>query len=88
MRNCLKSLVLRPRILWSYVPLRTSTQVLRFEQYFAGLRFANEICFLLLIKIKVSKAPKVIFWYKILMCKLAYQAISCIRISATHLLTP
>jgi hypothetical protein len=49
MRNCLKSLVLRPRILWSYVPLPTSTQGLRFVQCFVGLRVANEALFLLLI---------------------------------------
>mgnify|MGYP006875884838 FL=1 len=45
MSNCLKSLVFRPRILWSYVPLRTSIQVLRFVQYFVEQRVANEICF-------------------------------------------
>jgi hypothetical protein len=34
MRDRLKSLVSRPRVLWSYVSLRTSFQVLRFLQYF------------------------------------------------------
>jgi hypothetical protein len=50
MRNCMKSLVLRSRILWSYVPLRTSSK---------RKRVANEICFLLPINTLIVQIDEV-----------------------------
>ena len=50
MSNCLKSLALRPRILWSYVPLRTSIK---------WKRVANKTCFLLPITTKIVQIDEV-----------------------------
>jgi hypothetical protein len=56
----MKSLVFRPLTLWSYVPLRTSIQVLRFMQCFVRQCVANEICFLLLVNTYIMQIDEVI----------------------------
>jgi len=52
MSNCLKPLVLRLCILWSYVPLRASIK---------RECVANEICFIVLVNEQIMQIHLVIF---------------------------